>query len=75
MLPLDELERSAIAAGCLTVRDEPMSRHTTFRIGGPADLFLTVMTKEQLSLLQKEAKPPADPAFPAGKRFRSACFR
>ena len=34
MLPLDELERAAVAAGCLTVRDEPMNRHTTFRIGG-----------------------------------------
>ena len=42
MLPLDELERAAVAAGCLTVRDEPMNRHTTFRIGGPADLFVTV---------------------------------
>lgn len=66
MLPLDELERSAIAAGCLTVRDEPMSRHTTFRIGGPADLFLTVMTKEQLSLLQKEANRLQIPLFLLG---------
>ena len=23
------------------LRDEPMSRHTTFRIGGPADFFVT----------------------------------
>ena len=66
MLRLDELERSAIAAGCLSVRDEPMSRHTTFRIGGPADLFLTVMTKEQLSLLQQEANRLQIPLFLLG---------
>ena len=29
-------------------RDEPLSRHTTFRIGGVADLFLAVQTEEQL---------------------------
>ena len=23
------------------LKDEPMSRHTTFRVGGPADLFVT----------------------------------
>lgn len=28
---------------------EPMSRHTTFAIGGPADLFVTPKTPEQLS--------------------------
>jgi UDP-N-acetylmuramate dehydrogenase len=30
------------------VYDEPLSRHTTFRIGGPADLFLTPETPEDL---------------------------
>lgn len=38
--------------------DEPMSRHTTFRIGGPASCLLEVSTKEQLqkvlSCLEKE---------------------
>lgn len=29
-------------------RDEPLSRHTTFGIGGPADLFLTVRDAGQL---------------------------
>lgn len=56
MLPLEELERAAVAAGCLTVRDEPMSRHTTFRIGGPADLFVTVCSVEGLELLVRETK-------------------
>lgn len=29
--------------------EEPMSRHTTFRVGGPAECFITVDTKEQLA--------------------------
>lgn len=29
--------------------DEPMSRHTTFRVGGPADLFVEPETAEELS--------------------------
>ena len=28
--------------------NEPMSRHTTFRIGGPADLFLLPNTVEEI---------------------------
>ena len=28
--------------------DEPMSRHTTFRIGGPAQVFVTPQTAEEL---------------------------
>ena len=28
--------------------DEPMSRHTTFRVGGPADFFVTPKTKEEV---------------------------
>lgn len=28
--------------------EEPMDRHTTFRVGGPAECFITVDTKEQL---------------------------
>lgn len=41
--------------------DEPMRTHTTFRIGGPADYFVTPETKEQLSellqLCKREQKP------------------
>ncbi len=29
-------------------RDEPLANHTTMRIGGPADLFITVNETEQL---------------------------
>ncbi len=30
--------------------DEPMSRHTTFGVGGPADVFIAVKTEEQLRM-------------------------
>lgn len=66
MLPLEELERAAVAAGCLTVRDEPMSRHTTFRVGGPADLFVTVCSEEALERLLQETKRLQIPFFLLG---------
>ena len=37
------------AAGTQNVlADEPMSRHTTFRIGGPADYFVTASCAEEV---------------------------
>ncbi len=40
------------------IKDEDMSRHTTFRVGGPADYFLKIESydklKEVLSLFRKE---------------------
>lgn len=52
---LDELEQCANSLGCETHRDEPMNRHTTFRIGGPADLFLVVNDKFALCKLLRKA--------------------
>lgn len=41
--------------------EEPMSRHTTFRVGGPAEYFLTVNTAEELrsvmACLREEGMP------------------
>ena len=41
--------------GCTVMADEPMSRHTSFRIGGPADLYVLVSTLEQLAGLRRVA--------------------
>ncbi|MBR1670961.1 MAG: UDP-N-acetylmuramate dehydrogenase [Butyrivibrio sp.] len=38
----------AIVGDGAVVADEPMSRHTTFKTGGPASLFIRPKTKEQL---------------------------
>ncbi len=66
MKPLEELERAAVSAGCLAVCGEPMSRHTTFRVGGPADLFVTVMNAEALSLVLKKAAELSVPIMMIG---------
>ena len=45
--------------GILTERDikinEPMSRHTTYGIGGPADVFVMPQTEEQLIKILRKA--------------------
>lgn len=54
-------DRAVKELGCACVQDELMSRHTTFRIGGPADRFLTVESvpqlKKLLSLLESGGIP------------------
>lgn len=44
---IDRIE--ALAPGCAVMREEPMSRHTSFRIGGPAAAFVTVNDEAALS--------------------------
>jgi len=44
-------------------RDEPVSRHVTFGVGGPADLFVAVKNEEQLR-----------EAFVTGKRHGAAVY-
>ena len=44
-------------------RDEPMSRHVTFGVGGPADIFVSVKNEEQLR-----------EAFVSGKRHGAAVY-
>ena len=43
---LEHLRRAAGSGEVVT--EEPMRRHTTFRIGGPADYFVTPHTKEEI---------------------------
>lgn len=38
------------------LENEPMSRHTTFRIGGPADMFVSVKSADEAAELIKLAK-------------------
>ncbi len=46
--------------------EEPMSRHTSFKIGGKADLFLMPETEEQLRDVMKEARDKGIPTFIMG---------
>ena len=63
---LEELERSARELGCGVYQNEPMDRHTTFRIGGPADLFLVVREKAALREICKRAWKLGVQIFPLG---------
>lgn len=47
-----EFVREAGSLGVVVRRDEPLARHTTFRIGGPADLFAYTNTQTQLESLR-----------------------
>ncbi len=57
----DDLQRTA------DVRvDEPMARHTTFGIGGPADYFVTARDEEALLRLVQSARRAQAPVFLLG---------
>ena len=42
--------------GCEARKDEPLSRHTTFKIGGNADTYVKVTSASKLSAILKECK-------------------
>lgn len=63
---LEDFEKYARSCGCDVLRDEPMSRHTTFRIGGPADLFLTVNDRAGLRNLCQQAEKLGIRLYPVG---------
>lgn len=46
--------------------DEPLSRHTSMRVGGPADLFCAIQSEAQLALVIREARRRAVPVFVLG---------
>ena len=63
---LEELEALAASLDCEARRDELMSRHTTFQIGGPADVFITVKNRPALQKLCGKAFELGIPVFPLG---------
>ncbi len=42
--------------GCEALREEPLSRHTTFKIGGNADVYIKVKNYSQLTSVLKECR-------------------
>ena len=61
------LDQTAQALGCPLRADEPMARHTTFQIGGPADRFLTVENAAQLQGLLRCLRAEHIPYLVLGK--------
>ena len=49
------------ALECRVLADEPMAKHTSFRIGGPADLFVTVSNNGQLAAVLELASVRISP--------------
>ena len=47
--------------------DEPMSLHTSFKVGGPADFFITPKSIKELANIYKFCKKENIPAFVMGK--------
>jgi UDP-N-acetylenolpyruvoylglucosamine reductase len=54
------------AFGCEVLTDEPMRNHTTFKIGGPADLFVTASDGEQLASVVRFCNGQGIPLFILG---------
>jgi UDP-N-acetylmuramate dehydrogenase len=48
-LSLAQLRSELEAVGLSVQADEPLARHTIFRIGGPADLYVPVYTRDELT--------------------------
>ena len=48
------------------LRDEPMCRHTTFRVGGPADYFVKPHSKEEIAGVLRTCREYAIPYFIIG---------
>lgn len=46
--------------------DEPMKSHTTFRVGGPADYFVTPRSAEEVAAVVKVCKAYGEPLFVEG---------
>lgn len=48
----DELA-GRLSPGTIVKRDEPMARHTTLRVGGPADVYIEPATEDDLAAILK----------------------
>ncbi len=67
MSQLEKLEQLAISLHCDVRNQEPMRKHTTFKIGGPADLFIIVNDVQALQSVYTAAKELGVPCMVVGK--------
>jgi len=64
---MDERVKQELSAICSAVRfDEPLARHTSLRIGGPADAFVYPKTIAELESVVTLAKKTQQPLFVMG---------
>ena len=55
------IEKKLDEAGLYYLTDEPMRKHTSFNIGGPADFYVVPKTVEQISACRKICESEAVP--------------
>lgn len=67
MYDLQIIRDLAVKNGFEYIENEPLSRHTSFKIGGDAELFVMVKTIEQLKYVLKACKESQIPLFVLGK--------
>ncbi|MBI3781773.1 MAG: UDP-N-acetylmuramate dehydrogenase [Deltaproteobacteria bacterium] len=65
MTPLDR-QKLQDTFGARLRFDEPLSRHTSFRIGGPADVWVEVQNPSEIGLVQKIGVAASLPIFVLG---------
>lgn len=73
MTKTEELAVLAETLGCAVKRDEPLSAHTTFRIGGACDVMITPDSAEHLAQLVRFAKENAVRTLVLGKGSNMLC--
>ena len=61
--PSPELVAALAAAGATVRLGEPLGRHTSFRIGGPADVFIEVASVPELAAILRAAAAHGTPVF------------
>jgi UDP-N-acetylmuramate dehydrogenase len=66
MSPIDAEVRSIIRDPGRIRRDEPLKKHTTFRIGGPADFLIEVADRRELAALLALASREGQPVYILG---------
>lgn len=62
-----KLIQKAEEYGCAVLKNEPLSNHTTFKIGGPCKAFISVNSSESLKELIKFADEEKYPYFILGR--------
>ena len=65
MRELTDRLRSFVGDGRV-LEDEPMSRHTTFRVGGPADVLFLPASADEIVRAMREARALNEPCFVMG---------
>ena len=62
----ERLKERLDALGCACLCEEPMSRHTSFQIGGPAELFVSPSDREQTAAVLAACREQEIPFFLMG---------